>query len=346
MLRTFRYRVKTSPSQLEKVGRAVNVVWNFCNETQVTAVRRRAPWPTFYALDKLTTGSSKFIGLHAQSIQEVCAQYAQARVQHKRQKLRWRGRRSLGWIPFTNQSVKVENGAVKFMGRVYRLWYHRPLPSMSSIKCGSFSADSRGRWYVNLVVEIPDAPVVHTSMSEVGVDLGLKTFATCSDGCKIEHERLYRAAESALATAQRARKKRRISAINAKAKNSRKDFVHKASLALVKQHKSIFVGNVNAAALAKTKMAKSVLDAGWSTFRTYMRYKAITHGCRYLEVDERFTTQDCSTCLARGGPQGQKGLGIREWTCASCGAAHDRDINSAKNILRLGRQALAEGERP
>ena len=94
---------------------------------------------------------------------------------------------------------------------------------------------------------------------------------------------------------------------------------------------------VNAASLAKTRMAKSVLDAGWSAFRTMLRYKADDRGVWFEEVDEAYSTQTCSCCGSITGPKGVAGLGIRGWQCSVCGAEHDRDINAAKNILASGR---------
>ncbi len=76
--------------------------------------------------------------------------------------------------------------------------------------------------------------------------------------------------------------------------------------------------------------------------RTMLRYKAIARGALYVDVSEAFTTQTCSDCGSIGGPKGTKGLEIREWRC-DCGAVHDRDVNAARNILRLGHEALAEG---
>ena len=84
-------------------------------------------------------------------------------------------------------------------------------------------------------------------------------------------------------------------------------------------------------------VAKAVLDAGWSQLRSQLRYKAIRHGAEYVEVDERLTTQVCSACGALGGPKGREDLVVRDWACGSCGAGHDRDINSAINILVSGR---------
>ncbi|WP_370655740.1 zinc ribbon domain-containing protein [Paracraurococcus lichenis] len=85
-------------------------------------------------------------------------------------------------------------------------------------------------------------------------------------------------------------------------------------------------------------MAKSVLDAGWSAFRSMLSYKtAMRRGARFVETNERHSTQTCSSCGARGGPRGPKGLRVRSWVCDGCGVLHDRDTNAALNILRSGR---------
>jgi IS605 OrfB family transposase len=87
--------------------------------------------------------------------------------------------------------------------------------------------------------------------------------------------------------------------------------VHELSTRLVRQNRRICIGNLNAGGLARTSLAKSVLDAGWSQLRSQLHYKAIRHGVEYLEVDERLTTQVCSACGARGGPQGREDLVVR-----------------------------------
>jgi IS605 OrfB family transposase len=181
------------------------------------------------------------------------------------------------------------------------------------------------------------------SGTSVGIDLGLKEFAALSDGRKVEAHRFYRDIEPALALAQRAHKTRRVKALHAKIANRRKDALHQFSTALVKEYGAIFIGNVNASGLAQTGMAKSVLDAGWSAFRTMLQYKCADAGVWFEEVNEAFSTQTCSCCASRTGPKGVAGLGIRGWTCSSCGVIHDRDVNAARNILACGRARLAAG---
>lgn len=342
MIKVFRFRVKDSRSgkHLDEMAKSVNFVWNFCNQSQRHAVQWDKPWTTYALLCELTAGSSKELGLHSQTVQAVCQEYDLRRRAAGKRWLRWRGQRSLGWVPFKKSAIKVKGDSVIYCGQRFRFWNSRDLEG--AVKCGNFSQDSRGRWYINLCCEVAQ-PQPSQGKSAIGIDLGLKDLATFSTGEKVEAPRFYRDLESKLAVAQRARKKDRTRAIHAKIANRRKDFLHKLSSRLVKTNGAIFVGNVNASKLAKTKMAKSVLDAGWSALRTLLAYKAMARRVWFEEVDEAFSSQTCSECGALGGPKGIAGLGIREWTCMECGAHHDRDVNSARLILALGCQRLAGG---
>ena len=341
MVLSYRYRIKdaTSGRHLERRARAVNHVWNYCGEIQQAARRHNKRWPSGFDLIRLTCGSSKLLGLHSDTVQAVCKQFAIARdVRGKRP--RWRGRKTLGWIPFqAARAIRLEGDTVIFLGRRYRLWLSRPIAG--EIRCGSFAQDARGRWYLNLQAEVP-GDQEHGS-GEVGIDLGLTSLATLSTGEKIETPRLYRKYERALAIAQRAGRKPRMRAIHAKIANCRKHFLHELSTRLVRENRCICVGNVNSCRLARTSLAKSILDAGWSQLRSQLRYKAVRHGAVYFEVDEQLTTQVCSACGARGGPKGREGLVVRDWICGGCGASHDRDINSAINILVSGRNVGLQG---
>lgn len=148
-----------------------------------------------------------------------------------------------------------------------------------------------------------------------------------------------------MAKAQRANKKKQVRNLHAKIANSRRDHLQKASTELVRDNAMIVIGNLNASKLIKTKMAKSVLDSGFSVFRTMLKYKCENAGVWFEEVNEAYTTQTCSCCgaITDSSPKGRAGLGIREWTCSACNTTHDRDVNAAKNILRIGRDTLAGG---
>jgi IS605 OrfB family transposase len=347
MILVYRYRVKSLTGLLNQQSRACNFVWNFCNDRQKDALRFGRRWHTGFDLNKLTAGSSKELGLHSGTVNAVCEQYAKSRSQKKRPFLRYRShKKSLGWVPIKGRELKREGEAFRFAGNTFRVFNSRALPD-GKIKDGTnFSRDRRGNWFLNIVIDVQAvAPGARQPVRGVGIDLGLKDFATLSTGEKIETQRIYRGAQQALAVAQRAHKKRRIKAIHAQIANRRNDFHHQLSARIVREFDYIAVGNVNAAGLAKTSMAKSVLDAGWSSFRSMLKYKSIATGAWYDEVNERFTTQTCSSCgtLPDSRPKGIAGLGIREWKCSDCGCVHDRDQNAALNILRRGRATLAVG---
>jgi putative transposase len=331
-------------AELNRQARAVNYVWNYCNETQQKAAQAKRKWLSNFDLQKLTAGASKELDIHSHTIKRVCCAFDDARKIHRKAWLRWRGKKSLGWVPFNTGHASFNGEVFKFRGVEYQPMHLRDeLKAGVKIGASSFNQDAKGHWYLNIPVEIECAQPDYADA--VGIDLGLKTLASLSTGDSIEMPRFYRESEQALATAQRARKTKRARAIHAKVRNRRKDFLHKASLALAKEFGTIIVGDVSPKKLVKTRMAKSVHDAGWSGFKTMISYKAMMHGGRMVEASEAYTTQTCSECgsLPPSRPKGIAGLEIREWTCDDCGAVHDRDHNAAKNILRVGLDALAEG---
>jgi len=358
MIKTLSVRVKDRhTAALDRMAVEVNQVWNLANEMSYEAWHVPVPgagwiqgeWMSAFAIQKATAGINKTRGwmIGSATIQEVIAVHAKARSQFRTSKLRWRvsrgAKRSLGWIPFKSRAAKFEGGKVRFAGQSFAVWDSYGLESFK-FRAGSFAQDARGRWYFNVQVEAP-VQAAPTGATAIGIDLGLKDVAVCSDGARLEAMQPYRALEQKLGIAQRARKFKRVKAIHAKIRNRRKDALHQFSGRLVRQHAAIFVGDVSASTLAKTRMAKSVLDAGWSTLRTQLRYKAIAHGVWFEEVDEAYTTQACSCCgvISDSSPKGRSGLGIREWSCMACGTRHDRDINAARNILALGHERLAGG---
>jgi putative transposase len=360
--RVLRLRVKDKhASWLSGLAREVNTVFNYCNDLSVKVFERERRFLSgfdFWPFLKGVTRGDCALHLPVQAVQEIAEEYARRRRQHRKVRLAWRrsggARRSLGWIPFKVRTIRYRGGQVYFAGRWLSLWDSYGLGDFE-LRAGNFSEDSRGRWYLNICVPRAQrvglernkpsvGSILDRSVPSVGIDLGLKHFAAFSNGMPpIDAERFYCDLEPALARAQRARQRTRTRAIHAKIANRRKDFLHKLSTRLVTGHGALFVGNVNASALAKTRQAKSVLDAGWSAFRTMLLYKCADAGVWFEEVDEAFSTQTCSVCNSRAGPKGRQGLGMRGWQCAVCGAIHDRDVNAAHNILAAGHRRLAEG---
>ena len=348
-MKTLKLRIKDKHCKvLDQLASEVNFVWNYVNDLCFKHLQRTGKFFSAYDIAKYTAGASKAgLNLHSQTVQAVTEELITRRKQFKKAKLRWRvsnpksAKKSLSWIPFKSSAIKVEHGQIKYGKQWFGLWDSYGL-SKYTVKAGSFVQDARGRWYACLVVNCVSQPQ-NTTTAAIGIDLGLKDLATCSDGVKIANPKYYNQYQKQLGAAQRANKKKRVKAIHAKIKNSRQDHLHKISSALVNQHAAIFVGNLSAKKLVKTKMAKSVLDTGFAALKTMLRYKCENAGVWFAEVNESYTTLTCSHCNGDTGPSGLGGLGIREWECMDCGTVHDRDINAATNILRLGHQTLAGG---
>lgn len=348
-VRTLSVRVKDKHAALlNRWAYDVNQVWNAANEES-----SELSWVPVPGVGWMNFGTSEFdlqkelrvirkarnLKISSYVLYEVISVHARARRKHKKNKLKWRRssgtKRSLGWVPFKARAAKCVTGGILFNGILFKVWDSYNL-SQYRFKSGSFSEDSRGRWYFNVAVEHQVTQTEKTSA--VGIDLGVKTYATCSDGTRLEAIQPYRELEKKLRIAQRAGNKRRVKAIHAKIKNRRKDALHKFSRQLVNNYGAIVIGDISSAKLAKTKMAKSVLDAGWYMLKTQLRYKAIGHGVWFKEVNEAYSTQTCSHCggLPDSSPKGRAGLEVRSWVCSDCGAKLDRDINAAINILNFG----------
>ena len=281
----------------------------------------------------------------------------------KKAKLSWRTnnpkskRKNLGWLPFKQSAIKhiathqtgkkglkstLQLSLAKGQKLVIDLWDSYNL-SLYQINTLEIVQDSRNRWYACITVK--DYPKQSCGTGSVGIDLGLKDSATASNGDKLQIKQTLKYAK-ALATAQRAKNKQRVKAIHAKIKHTRQDLIHKFTTQLVKDNALIVVGDVRTTQFnsKKGKLAKSVYDAGWFELKRQLTYKCENAGCRFEIVNEKYTTQTCSCCGdMSSSPKGRAGLRIREWTCATCGTRHDRDINASKNILAVGLNRLVEG---
>ncbi|MGW2049591.1 RNA-guided endonuclease InsQ/TnpB family protein [Streptomyces sp. NPDC001858] len=205
--------------------------------------------------------------------------------------------------------------------------------------------DAAGRFFASFVIDT-DLDVDQARMPEtdqaIGIDLGLTHFAVLSDGTKIDSPRFLRRAEKKLKKAQkelsrkqkgsknRAKARLKVARAHAKVADARREFHHQLSTRLISENQGIAVEDLSVAGLARTRLAKSVHDAGWAQFLRMLAYKAERYG-RTLVTIGRFTptSQTCHACGVKDGP---KPLNVREWTCIACGTVHDRDTNAALNI--------------
>ncbi|MEV7189836.1 RNA-guided endonuclease TnpB family protein, partial [Kitasatospora sp. NPDC093102] len=182
-------------------------------------------------------------------------------------------------------------------------------------------------------------------------DLGLTHFAVMSDGRKIDSPKFLRRAEKKLKKAQQAlgrkvkgsrnRDKARVKVARAHGRvaDARREFHHRLSTELIRENQAVAVEDLAVKGLARTRLAKSVHDAGWSQFVTMLEYKAVRYGRAFHRIG-RFepTSQVCSTCGVKDGP---KPLNVREWTCGACGTVLDRDTNAAVNIAKAAGLAVS-----
>jgi putative transposase len=253
----------------------------------------------------------------------------------------------------TRQSIRFTANArwrLTDSGRLYlpkigpvKVTWSRTLPatptSVTVIK------DAAGRFFASFVIDTDpaaDAARMPDTGQSIGIDLGLTHFAVLSDGTKIDSPRFLRRAEKKLKKAQRelsrkqegsknrAKARRKVARAHAKVTDARREFHHQLSTKLICENQGIAVEDLSVAGLARTRLAKSVHDAGWASFISMLEYKAARYGRTLVKIG-RFepTSQTCSTCGTVDGP---KPLDVREWTCIACGTVHDRDINAAINV--------------
>ncbi|MFE7434464.1 RNA-guided endonuclease InsQ/TnpB family protein [Streptomyces tendae] len=219
--------------------------------------------------------------------------------------------------------------------------------------------DAADRYFASFVIDT-DPAADRTRMPAtdrtVGIDLGLTHFAVLSGGTKIDSPRFLRRAEKKLKKAQRelSRKQQgsknrdkarlKVARAHAKVADARREFHHQLSTKLISENQGIAVEDLSVKGLARTRLAKSVHDAGWSSFVGMLTYKAKRYG-RTMVTIGRFepTSQTCSTCGTVDGP---KPLNVREWTCTACGALHDRDHNAAINVKQAAGLAASACRAP
>lgn len=224
-----------------------------------------------------------------------------------------------------------------------RVRWSRPLPSAPSSV--TVIQDAAGRCFASFVVEVEPAPLPPAG-TEVGIDLGLSTYAVLSDGTVIGNPRFLRRAEGRLRKAQqalsrkakgsknRAKARVRVARVHAQVADARRDWLHKETSRIVRENQAVYLEDLAVSGLARTRLAKSVHDAGWAAFRRMLEDKAARAG-RHVGVVSRWlpSSQTCHVCWT---VDGKKPLHVRAWTCAGCGAVHDRDLNASRVILAAG----------
>ncbi len=374
----YRYRLYPSSGQQKALARAfgcARVVFNDClhvrdeahangEKISDTEVQRRV-----ITLAKVTPERAWLAEVASVALVQACQDARRAyknwfdslggrrkgpRIRHPKPR-RKRGRQS---IRLTRNGFSLRGGRlyVAKVGQIKVQW-SRDLPSVPSSVTVIREPD--GRYYASFVVErlATPLPACHR---EVGIDLGLASLVVTSDGETVANPRFYRAAQRRLKRAQRVlsrrrkgsanrdRARHRVAVVHRKVRDARLDHAHKVALRLVRDNQAVYAEDLCVSGLARTRLAKSVADAGWSRLMRCIEEKAARYGRTFARIG-RFepTSQVCSACGVKDGP---KPLAVRTWTCAACGTVHDRDVNAARNILAAGRadslNACGTGVRP
>ncbi|WP_225855421.1 RNA-guided endonuclease InsQ/TnpB family protein [Micromonospora noduli] len=252
-------------------------------------------------------------------------------------------------IRFTaNARFKVlDNGRLRLpkIGDVQVRW-SRTLPAMPTSV--TVIRDAAGRYFASFVVQSTHEPLP-SAASEVGIDLGLTHFAVMSDGTKVTAPKFLRRAARKLKRLQQdlSRKQRgsrnrkkavvKLARAHARVADTRRDWQHKLSTAIIRDNQAVYVEDLCVTGLARTRLAKSVHDAGWAQFTAMLEYKAARYGRTFARVDRFFpSTRMCSDC---GRITDKMMLNVRTWVCP-CGSHQDRDVNAARNIRAAGRADL------
>jgi putative transposase len=364
--KVFRFRMNPTRDQRDSLGRVAGArryIWNWAlaqRRAHYAVTGKRLPAAELSL--RLTALKRKpdtdwLKDVDSQAVQQVLADLQRAYVNffekrarfprfksRKRDQARFR-------IP---QRVSISEGSV-YVPKIGAIGIRQSRPVDGATKSATFKRDATGNWDVTLVTEftMPDTALPAVDPARVvGIDLGLKDFAVLSDGERIPAPKFFRKAERALRRAQRVfsrrvkgsarkhRAKREIALVHRRTASQRKDFLHKLTTRLVAKYDGICIEDLSVRGLAKTKLAKSMLDASLGEFRRQLGYKAIWNRAHLAVIDRWYPSS--KTCHVCGAVNAALTLSDRSWTCI-CGAHLDRDLNAALNIRTEGLNILAAG---
>lgn len=256
---------------------------------------------------------------------------------------RFRGYHRYQSFCYPQSGFSLENETLKLskVGRI-RVILHRPIEG--KIKTCTISKNAVGEWYVSFSCEV-DAKKLPEKATSVGIDVGIESFATLSDGKIIPNPRFLKKSAKNLTKIQRkkdkaekgtpARKRyaKALAKVHNRIKNQREDFCHKAAKKIVEEYQVICIEDLNITQMVEgSSLAKNILDVSWNRFRQFLIYKAEEAGRQVGLVDPAYTTQTCSQC----GIRNKKKLSDRQHVCEQCGYEAHRDFNASLNILALG----------
>ena len=365
------YRCRAYPDQaqqqvLARTFGCVRVVWNRTLAARRARYAAEGTGTSYAATDRALTAMKKDPELAFLS--EVSSVPLQQALRHQHQAFaaffakrarypRFKSRRGRQCAHYTRSAFTLRGGALRLAktGAPLRFTWSWPdidLGALAPVMV-IVSREPDGRWYVTFTLETAGPEPLPTSGHAVGVDLGVKDFAVTSDGDRIANPRHLarrarnlaryqrRLARCRKGSANRAKAAAKVARAHRKVRHARADFLHRASTRLVRQNDLIVIENLAVANMIRNRhLARAICDCGWGEFRRQLEYKCQRYGRRLVVIDRWYPSS--KTCAACGHLLAELSLSARHWTCPSCCARHDRDINAAKNILAAG-LAVARG---
>lgn len=362
MIRTYKYRLRPTKKQehlLNRLFAQMQTVYNDAlNERRVKwrASRRSVTYVQQWnrMRDERHALPDEMGMLNATSIQQMLRRVDKAyqslykgRAGHPRFKNVKRFK-SVEYRPGDGCKLKGDRFYIQHIGQV-KVILHRDIPAEARIKHVVVKR-SLGKWYVCLMLELPDVEPVVTNRPDVGIDVGLHHLLALSDGTIIDNPRWLRSNLTALRVAQRrmARRKkggsnwrkaaRQVAVLHERVANSRREFWHQTTRRIINDYGNIAIEDLSLAFMTRNgNLSLSAHDAALGMFRRMLTYKVENTGSQLIAVNPRNTSQSCSGC----GSIVVKSLAVRSHNCSDCGLVLDRDVNAACNILALGRSAWA-----
>ena len=254
---------------------------------------------------------------------------------------------------FTNNNIAIEGSFLK-LPKLGLVRFAKSREVDGRIISATVSRKPSGKFFVSLLAETEVSELPKTGIA-CGVDLGLKDFAVLSDGSGQTNPRFFRSLEAKLAKEQRIlsrrvkfssnwyKQKLKVARVHEKIANTRADYLHKLSTDIVKNHDIIGMEDLQVSDMLKNKrLSKAISEVSWSQFKELLEYKAVWYGKKVITVSKTFaSSQLCSACNYQN--KAVKNLSVRTWTCPSCNAVHDRDINASINLRNEAIRLLTAG---
>ena len=381
-MRTYRFRIYPSNRQISMLESTINLcreLYNAMLQQRIYAYKlgRKINYNSQQdEIPEIKNAFPEYLSIHSQVLQDIARRMDRAyanffrrmgeKKNGERAKAgfpRFKSRERYNSITYTQSGFKITDNGHVWLSKIgeIRMFMHRPI--IGEIKTLSIKRDKVGDWFITLTVEtdsIPDKSEEAETMQDsqfqpvkpVGIDMGLKSIITTSDGSQIEpphflikSERKLKRAQRNLSTkkkgsGKREKAKTKVAKVHRKIERQRDDFSHKLSNSLLGDHDLSVVEDLNIEAMVKNHhLAKSIADASWNRIVKFTTYKAESAGVVVVLVDPRYTSQQCSGC---GNIMHDLKLSDRIYHCNACGLTIDRDLNAAINMKRKGMEKLEE----